>query len=88
MPLRSNGIIERWVILDYSILVIYPPSATSAKNKRVFFTKCLRKKVFFSHSGQNKLGYAAVIILSVFVKAANGICNQYFAQQKLTRPFR
>jgi hypothetical protein len=48
MPLLRNGIIERWIILDYSILVIYPPSATSAKNKRVFFTKRLRKKFFFA----------------------------------------
>jgi len=35
-----------------------------------------------------KFGYAAVIILLVFVKAVNGICNRYFAQQKFTRPFR
>jgi hypothetical protein len=45
------------------------------------------KNSFFAHSGRNKLGYAAVITLLVFVEA-DGLCNQYFAWQKLIGPFK
>lgn len=46
VSLLPNGIIERWVILDYFIIVIYQPYAMNAKNEKLFFTKCFRKTFF------------------------------------------
>jgi hypothetical protein len=48
MPLLPNGIIERCVILDYFILVIYQPFAMSAKNERFFLLSFFEKSFFFA----------------------------------------
>lgn len=80
MPLLYNDIIEieREVILDHSILLVIHSSSATQGVSKFCFTKCRKKNSFFAHSGRNKLGYAAVITLLVFVEA-DGLCNQYFA---------